>query len=71
MELSQVIREVEEKSLYQVIFLKNNRHRGVYIEEVEEIDFEELREHLQRGESVFITSRPDQKLDIFKEASER
>jgi hypothetical protein len=69
MMLSQVIRGVEDRSLYQVMFLKNDRRQDVYVEEVEEIDFEELRRHLERGESVFITSRPEQKLCTFKEFS--
>jgi len=43
------------------MFLKNNRLKDVRVEEVEKIDFEELGEHLQQGESVFITSRSDQK----------
>ena len=50
-----------ENCLYQVMFLKNNRLKDVRVEEVEKIDFEELGEHLQQGESVFITSRSDQK----------
>jgi hypothetical protein len=59
MTLSQAIRGEEEKWLYQVMFLKNDRHQNV--EQVEKIDFEELGKHLQLGESVFITSRLFQK----------
>jgi acetolactate synthase small subunit len=67
MTLSQAIRG-EEKRLYQVMFLKNDRHQNVEqvekidfeivdVEQVEKIDLEELGKHLQLGESVFITSR--------------
>ena len=56
------IRREEEKCIYQVMFLKNDKHQDVCIEEVEKIDFEELGEHLQLGESVFITNRSYQKL---------
>ena len=60
--LSKAIRREEEKSLYQVMFLKNGEHQDVCVEEVEKLDFEELEGHLQLGESVFITNRPYQKL---------
>ncbi|MCJ7634830.1 hypothetical protein MUP77_20875 [Candidatus Bathyarchaeota archaeon] len=38
MTLSQAIRGEEKKCLYQVMFLKNDRHQNV--EQVEKIDFE-------------------------------
>jgi hypothetical protein len=45
-----------------VFFLKNDRHQSVYIDEAEEVDLPEIKKHLARGESVFITSREEQKL---------
>lgn len=48
--------------LFQVLFLKNNRRQNVYVNEVKEIDFAEIKKHLERGESVFITSKKEQKL---------
>ena len=62
MVLRKAIRRWAEKCLYQVMFLKNDEHQAVHVEEVEKIDFEELGEHLQLGESVFITNRSSQKL---------
>ena len=44
----------EEKCFYHVMFLKNDEHQDVCVEEVEKIDFEKLEGHLQLGESVFI-----------------
>jgi hypothetical protein len=49
--------------LFQVFFLKNDRQQSVYIDEAEEVDLPEIKKHLTRGESVFITSREEQKLD--------
>jgi hypothetical protein len=49
--------------LFQVFFLKNDRRQSVYIDEAEEVDLPEIKKHLTRGESVFITSREEQKLD--------
>jgi len=49
--------------LFQVLFLKNDRHQSVYIDEVEEVDLTEIKKHLGRGESVFITRREEQKLE--------
>ena len=46
--------------LFQVFFLKNDRHQNVCIDEVEEVDLTEIKKHLERGESVFITSREKQ-----------
>ncbi|MDQ1280838.1 MAG: hypothetical protein QG670_2101 [Thermoproteota archaeon] len=60
--MSNAIRREEEKCLYQVMFLKNDKHQDVCVEEVEKIDSEELEGHLQLGESVFITNRSCQKL---------
>jgi hypothetical protein len=50
---------------YQVLFLKNDKHQSVWINEVKEIDFEDLMKHLHRGESIFIASKPNQKLETF------
>jgi hypothetical protein len=61
MTLSHEILGEEEKCLYEVMFLKNDRHQDVYIELVEKINSEELGKRLQLGEQVFITSRLSQK----------
>ncbi|MDQ1280852.1 MAG: hypothetical protein QG670_2115 [Thermoproteota archaeon] len=48
--------------LFQVLFLENNSRQNVYVNEVKEIDLEEIKKHLERGDSIFITSRKEQKL---------
>ncbi len=53
----------EEGSLFQLFFLKEDEDQSVEVEEVEEIDFAELKKHIERGESVFITRKREEKLD--------
>ncbi|KPV63714.1 MAG: hypothetical protein AOA66_0670 [Candidatus Bathyarchaeota archaeon BA2] len=38
----------EEKPLFQLFFLRNNENQSVEVEEVEEIDFEEVKNVLNR-----------------------
>ncbi|MDH5419873.1 MAG: hypothetical protein OEX06_06035, partial [Candidatus Bathyarchaeota archaeon] len=52
----------EEEPLFQLFFLKNDEDQSVEIEEVEEIDFTEVKKHIERGESVFITRKRGEKL---------
>jgi len=67
MVLRNVIETNEEKPLFQLFFLKNDEDQSV---EVEEIDFTEVKKRLERGESVFITRKRKQKLDLSQIASE-
>ena len=53
----------EEKPLFQLFFLRNNENQSVEVEEVEEIDFRKVKEHLEKGESVFITLKRKDKLE--------
>jgi len=53
----------EEKPLFQLFFLKDDEDRSVEVEEVEEINFEEVRKRLEQGESVFITHKGKQRLN--------
>jgi len=53
----------EEEPLFRLFFLKNDEDQSVEIEEVEEIDFAEVKKHIERGESVFITRKREEKLD--------
>jgi hypothetical protein len=49
-------------SLYQVLLLDNNDSQDVQVQEGEQIDFCQVKMHLQSGGSVFITSRAAQKI---------
>ena len=56
----------EDKPLYKVIFLKDDIYQSVRIEEVDDINFSEIRKHLERGESIFITSKQNNKLMTYQ-----
>ncbi len=51
----------KEKPLFQLLFLRNDDKQSVEVEEVEEIDMREVKEHLEQGESVFITLKRNEK----------
>ena len=55
--LRSVMENKKEKLTYQVFFLKNDEDQGVEVVEGEEIDLEEVKRRLERGESVFITRK--------------
>ncbi len=60
----------EEDPLFQLFFLKDDQNQSVEIEEVEEIDFTEVKKRIERGESVFITRKREEKLDASLVAEE-
>jgi len=51
----------EERPLFQLFFLKDDENQSVEVEEVEEINFDEVRKRLEQGESVFITRKGRQR----------
>jgi hypothetical protein len=66
--LSEILRAKKEKSQqFQVLFLRNDSTQKVEVQDVQEVDFFKVREHLKHGESVFITSKKSQKLKPPKE----
>jgi len=50
------------KPLYQVLLLANNADQDVSVHEAAQVDFCIVKEHLQNGGSVFITSKEAQKI---------
>ena len=48
----------------QLFFLKNDETQNVEVVEVDEIDLEEVKSRLERGESVFITRKQEQKSEM-------
>jgi len=46
--------------MFQLLFLKDDENQCV---EVEEIDFRKVKEHLEQGESVFITPKRKEKVE--------
>jgi hypothetical protein len=53
--LRQILETKKAKPKFQVLFLHNDAAR--------QVDFLTIKEHLEHGESVFITSKPSQKLN--------
>jgi len=53
----------KDKSMFQLLFLKDDENQCVEVEEVEEIDFRKVKEHLEQGESVFITPKRKEKVE--------
>jgi len=60
----------EEKPVFQLFFLEDDEDQSIEVIEVEEIDFTEVKKHIERGESVFITHKRKQKLNSNLIASE-
>jgi len=64
-EMPRNIMENRKKDAHlQLFFLKNDETQNVEVVEVDEIDFEEVKSRLERGESVFITRKQEQKSDM-------
>lgn len=57
----------EKPQTFQVMFLRNDCSQEVEVHEAEQVDFLKIQEHLERGESVFITSKNSQKLKAARE----
>ena len=53
-------------SVFQVLLLGNDASEDVEVQEAEQVDFFQVKEHLKNGGSVFITSRGSQKLSFPK-----
>ena len=64
-EMSRNVMENKKKETpLQLFFLKNDETQNVEVVEVDKIDFEEVKSRLERGESVFITRKQEQKSDM-------
>jgi hypothetical protein len=64
------IKEIKPQK-FQVLFLRNDSSQGVEVHEVKRVDFNTVQEHLEHGESVFITSNGAQKLKPTRKSSTR
>jgi hypothetical protein len=66
--MSKLVEFKEEKpQTFQVVFLRNDCNQEVEVHEAKQVDFLKIKEHLERGESVFITSKNSQKLKAPRE----
>jgi hypothetical protein len=50
------------KPSFQVLFLRNDPSQEVEVHELEQVDFLTVQQRLEKGESVFITSKSSQKI---------
>lgn len=58
-----VLEPDKDKPMFKLFFLRNNENQTVMVEEVEEIDFGKVKEHLEQGQSVFITPKPEENVE--------
>jgi hypothetical protein len=54
--------KTENTPTFQVMLLSNDASKGVEVHEEKEVNFPRIQRHLQNGGSVFITSKPSQKI---------
>jgi hypothetical protein len=59
------------RSVFQVLLLDNDASQDVEVQEGEDVDFMQVKEHLKNGGSVFITSKNTQKLAYPKNHSQQ
>ena len=52
--------------LFQVLLLNNNKSNEVTVHEAKKVDYFAVKEHLNNGGSVFITSKNSQKISAQK-----
>ncbi len=53
---------MKKPNVFQVLFLNNDTSQNVEVQEMKQVDFLTVQERLERGESVFITTRGAQKI---------
>ncbi len=63
---SSVANKKDKAPLFQVLLIKNDPNEDVEVHEADEVNFLQVKQHLQNGGSVFITSKESQKQPIPK-----
>jgi hypothetical protein len=66
-----IMKNKKKEAPFQLFFLKNDETQNVEVIELNEINFEDVKNHLERGESVFITRKREQTSDMNFIAYER
>ena len=59
--MSSMIEVARRNNLFQLIFLREDDDEGVEVEEVQKVDFGEVKRRLENGESVFIVRKQVEK----------
>ena len=62
--MRKVIENEKKQAPFQMFFLKNDENQSVESIEVNEIDFEEVKKHLENGESVLFSKKEKRKPDV-------
>ena len=66
-----ILESRKKEPLLQMFLLKNDETQNVEVQEVYEIELEEIKRRLERGESVYIKLKEEQKPDVNFIAYER
>jgi hypothetical protein len=64
--LTSTTEKKQKPSMFQVLLLDNNPSQDVSVHEADHVDFSQVKQHLQNGGSVFITSTDTQKIQYPK-----
>ena len=59
-----VIENKKKEAPFHMFFLKNDENQSVEVTEVDKVNFEDVKIRLEKGESVYITRKPEKKTDI-------
>jgi hypothetical protein len=59
-----VMENKKKEPPFQLFFLKNDETQNVEVAELDEVDFEEVKSRLKKGESIFIARKREQKSEM-------
>ena len=62
--LRNVLKNKKKEAAFQLFFLDNDPDQSVEVVEEDEIDFEEVKRRLEKGKSVFMAPKREQKPDV-------
>ncbi len=53
----------EEKPFFRLFILKNDENQNVMVQEVDKIDYSEVEQRVEQGDSIFITRGRKEKVE--------
>ena len=62
--LRNIMENKKKETHLQLFFLKNDETQNVEVVRVGEVDLEEVKSRLEKGESIFISRKQEQKSDM-------
>jgi len=69
--MNSVANKKAKNTLFQVLLLDNDSTDEVEVQEAEQVNFVQVKEHLRNGGSVFITSKASQKMHLPRAMAQR